>query len=60
MESGGKLFWAEPLKEADFLKAAAGGMILLLNLIVLFPEKIHFLQEVWLWHLRRKGLQIMG
>ena len=24
VESGGKLFWAEPLKEIDFLKEAAG------------------------------------
>ena len=27
MESGGKLFWAEPLKEAEFLRAAAGRWI---------------------------------
>merc|ERR1711934_1259847 len=31
VESGGKLFWAEPLKEAEFLRAAAGGLVMTLE-----------------------------
>jgi len=31
VESGGKLFWAEPLKEAEFLRAAAGGLVMALE-----------------------------
>jgi len=31
VESGGKLFWAEPLKEAEFLRDAAGGLVMALE-----------------------------
>jgi len=31
VEAGGKLFWAEPLKEAEFLRAAEGGLVLALE-----------------------------
>jgi len=31
VESGGKLFWAEPLKEAEFLRVAAGGLVMALE-----------------------------
>jgi len=31
VEAGGKLFWAEPLKEAEFLRAAAGGLVMALD-----------------------------
>merc|ERR1719481_1038723 len=31
VESGGKLFWAEPLKEAEFFRAAAGGLVMALE-----------------------------
>ena len=35
VEAGGKLFWAEPLKEAKFLRAAAGCFMLTLSVVAL-------------------------
>merc|ERR1712192_314945 len=31
VEAGGKLFWAKPLKEVEFLRAAAGGLVMALE-----------------------------
>jgi len=40
VESGGKLFWAEPLKEIDFLKEAAGNLVMPLEFEGLISREI--------------------